>query len=128
MTLNVVCAIIIQNNKILAAKRSKNMPHPGFWEFPGGKIEDGENEKDCLIREIKEELNCIISNIKPIKSFTYSYPDKNIILKPFICQLKNQIPIATEHEQIKWLALNELNTVDWLPADIEIKNYIQRIL
>ena len=125
MTINVVCAIMINDNKILAAKRGHNMPHSGYWEFPGGKIEDGENEQDCLHREIKEELDCEINITKEIKSFTYKYADKTIVLKPFICRIKNTLPKAIEHETIEWLSLDELNLKKWLAADVEIKNYIQ---
>lgn len=124
MPIKVVCAIIIDHNRILAAKRSIEMPHPRYWEFPGGKIETGEKEEDCLLREIREELNCEIIIEKQIKSFTYSYPDKTIVLKPFICTLKNNPPTAIEHEKIKWLSIYELDKLKWLPADIEIKNFL----
>lgn len=124
ITVTVVCAIIIHNNKILAAKRSLNMPHPGYWEFPGGKIEEGENDIECLHREIMEELNCEIIVEKRIQNFECNFKDKKIVLLPFICKLKNNYPSAIEHDRIEWLSLQELNKHQWLPTDIEIINFL----
>lgn len=124
MRIRVCCAVIIHNNKILAAKRSKNMPHQGFWEFPGGKIEDGECERSCLHREIKEELACGINIHTQLPSFLHTYADKNIELIPFICTLSSQTPIPVEHEQITWLNATQLTQMNWLPADIQLAGYI----
>ncbi|WP_066630350.1 (deoxy)nucleoside triphosphate pyrophosphohydrolase [Labilibacter marinus] len=123
-TIDVVCAIIKHQNKILVAKRSKNMPHAGFWEFPGGKIEPNETAQQSLIREIKEELGCQIDIVKPLPLFPYQYPDKEVVLHPFICHLKNSLPRVIEHEEIEWFKLEEINDLQWLPADIPIKDYV----
>jgi 8-oxo-dGTP diphosphatase len=122
--LQVVCAIIIHQNKVLAAKRSTSMPHPGYWEFPGGKVEDGETPEECLHREIKEELKCRVKIQKSLPHFFYYYPNKEIEFIPFMCTLENTDPHPMEHEEIRWLNQNELEQVKWLPADIEIKDFL----
>ena len=73
MIIKVTCAIIVSNTKILAAKRSNTMPHSGYWEFPGGKIEDDELPEDCLIREIQEELDCTIEVNQQLPAFRISF-------------------------------------------------------
>ncbi len=125
MIIQVTCAIILQNNRFLAAKRSQSMPHSGFWEFPGGKIEGGESAEDCLIREIKEELSCKISLIKELPVFAHQFKDKHIELIPFLCNITNGIPVPIEHEEIRWLNQSELNTVKWLPADMAIIEFLE---
>ncbi len=126
--LYVTCAIIVKNNKILAAKRSLDMLHPGFWEFPGGKIEDKEKPEETITREIKEELNCDIEIQTQLPEFTHLYPDKIVTLIPFHCTLANNSnePLSLEHEEIQWLALSKLDTINWLEADIPIQKYIYK--
>ncbi len=124
-TIQVVCAVILQKNNILAAKRSEAMPHPGYWEFPGGKVEDGESEELSLKREILEELGCDIIIEKQLPSFPYQYPDKKVILIPFICKLNGENPTPKEHEQIAWFSLGELDQLNWLPADVPIAKYLR---
>lgn len=122
--IKVTCAIIINNNKIMAAKRSQLMPHAGFWEFPGGKMEDNESADKCLEREIREELQCDVIIQQQLKSFYYAYPDKQIELIPFVCTVNNNAIHPTEHEKIVWLKSFELNDLDWLAADIPIALYV----
>jgi 8-oxo-dGTP diphosphatase len=124
MKIKVTCAIIIHGNKVMAAKRSSTMPHPGYWEFPGGKVKDGELYEAGLKREITEELQCEVAVHKQIKTFNYCYPDKEIELIPFICTLKDQMPIPVEHDEICWVTKDELRKLNLLPADIPIANYI----
>ena len=124
MIIKVACAVIVNNNKILAAKRSEIMPHAGFWEFPGGKIEEGENAEDCLCREIAEELHCQVNVVEMLPSFQHEYSCKKIELIPFLCELNNGIPNPAEHEELCWLSKTELLNIKWLPADIPIAQYI----
>lgn len=118
--IKVICAIIIKEEKILAVQRSKNMNLPLKWEFPGGKLENNETEKECIIREIKEELNININPIKKLSSSLYSYPNINIELIPYISQYKSGELKLLEHEQFKWLTTNNLINLDWAEADIPI--------
>jgi 8-oxo-dGTP diphosphatase len=124
--LQVTCALIINpQNQILAAQRSQTMTLPLKWEFPGGKIEPGETAEDCLIREIKEELNIEIQIIKALPSNTHTYPKITIELIPFICEHTSGEILLKEHAQYSWLHKNELLALDWADADVPIvKHYL----
>ncbi|MBE7597694.1 (deoxy)nucleoside triphosphate pyrophosphohydrolase [Staphylococcus aureus] len=106
--INVVGAIIFSDNKILCAQRSEEMSLPLMWEFPGGKIEKNETEKEALIREIREEMKC----------------DLIVKLTTYKCTLNKELPTLTEHKSIEWLSINELDKLNWAPADIPAVNKI----
>lgn len=118
--LYVTCAIIQKENKILICQRSKEMKLPLKWEFPGGKIEEGESKKECLRREIKEELALDIEVLDPLKMVVYHYPDFSISLYPFLCNIISGELNVAEHAQVKWVHLSELDNYDWAEADIPI--------
>ena len=123
--LNVTCAIILKGDKILVTQRSEQMNLPSKWEFPGGKIERDENEEECILREIKEELNIDIQIITRLTPSVYRYPTFTINLIPFIARYLNGEIILAEHSDFKWLNKGELRNLDWAPADIPI---VQEIL
>src|SRR5438067_2370928 len=124
--LQVTCALITNNQaQVLAAQRSETMGLPLKWEFPGGKIEPEETAEDCLVREIKEELNIEISIIEALPSNTHTYPKITIELIPFICEHISGKIILKEHAQYRWLHKNELLALDWADADVPIvKHYL----
>ena len=127
--IKVTCALIVNNqNCILAAQRSQTMSLPLKWEFPGGKIEPDETAEDCLIREIKEELNIEIKIIHALPPNTHTYPKITIELIPFICEHINGEIILKEHAQFKWLQTNELLALDWADADVPIVNHYLNLL
>ena len=101
--IDVTCALIQNQGKILVVQRGKKMKLPLKWEFPGGKIEDGESEEDCLIREIKEELNIDIELIKRLTPSVYHYPDFSIQLIPYVANFLKGDLILLEHEQYLYL-------------------------
>ncbi len=106
---DVTCALIIDNqNRLFAAQRSSKMSLPLKWEFPGGKIELNESSEECLIREIKEELNIDIKIVENLPSNIYAYPSIVIQLIPFICRQIDGIITLKEHSNFKWLSTNEL--------------------
>jgi 8-oxo-dGTP diphosphatase len=116
---DVVGAVIINdNNEVLCALRSRKMSLPGFWEFPGGKIESGEDPKDALTREIKEELHCHISVGELIEDFTHEYPTIIVRLMTYYAKILEGNPIPHEHERLIWLPIDQLHTLIWAPADI----------
>lgn len=122
--IKVTCALIVNNqNCVLATQRSQTMNLPLKWEFPGGKIEPNETAEDCLIREIKEELNIEIKIIQSLPSNTHAYPKITIELIPFICGHINGEIILKEHAQFKWLHTDELLALDWADADVPIVNH-----
>jgi 8-oxo-dGTP diphosphatase len=118
--IEVCCAIIIEGYKILATRRSRGMHLAGFWEFPGGKIESGETAEECIIREIREELNIEISVEKQLKPVKHHYPEKSIRLIPFICKLKAGKITLTDHSEFRWLAKHEIFEVNWAAADLKV--------
>lgn len=125
-TINVTAAIIIQENKIFATQRGYG-EFKNSWEFPGGKIEEGEKAEEALIREIREELDVEIEVGELLENVEYDYPKFHLSMKCFICKIKSGQLVLKEHEAAKWLTKDQLDSVDWLPADrglIEkIRNY-----
>lgn len=121
----VTCAIIIQGGKVLLAKRSAFMDLAGKWEFPGGKIEEGESGEQCLLREIKEELGIQIEILAPLSPVNFSYPTKVIQLIPFTARWASGELRLAEHDQVEWYDQNQLNSLDLAPADIPIVHELQ---
>ena len=124
--LYVVAAIIKKDNKILATQRGYG-EFEGLWEFPGGKIEDGETKEEALIREIKEELNADIIVEKFALDLEWQYPNFYLYMSCFECVLESDIELL-EHMGARWLSLDELDSVEWIQADIKAVNYIKESL
>lgn len=123
----VTCALIFHHEKILTAQRSSKMDLPSLWEFPGGKVEAGESQTACIIREIKEELGIQIEVLERVGEFDYSYSEELAIrLIPFLAIWKSGEIILLEHEQISWVGKSDLNMLKWAPADIPIVQYLER--
>ncbi|MBP2001381.1 8-oxo-dGTP diphosphatase [Paenibacillus shirakamiensis] len=123
--IKVVGAVIVHEDKILCAQRGVNQSLPLKWEFPGGKIEDGETPQEALQREINEEMNCQVEIGNYVEDTTYEYDFGIVHLTTYYCRLIEGTPTLTEHAAIKWLSRAELNTLDWAPADIPA---IQKIM
>ncbi len=130
----VVAAVIKKDNKILATQRGYGDFKDG-WEFPGGKPEGNETKEEALKREIKEELNADISVDNYICTVEYDYPSFHLTMHTYFCSLiKDNIELLyhdeekLEHEAMKWLTIDEIDSVDWLGADIEIVNKLKEIL
>ena len=127
--IHVCCAIIEHNGKILAAQRGKHTSNAGKWEFPGGKTEAGETPRECIHREILEELSVSVSIVASLPLVTHEYPDKTICLHPFVCHYKGEEITAGEHQNIVWLKPEELSQLNWSEADIKVwKYYLQEYL
>jgi 8-oxo-dGTP diphosphatase len=118
--INVTCAIIQNEDKILVAQRNNHMDLPLKWEFPGGKVENGESEESCLIRELKEELNIDIQLLCRLTPRIYEYEKFTIRLIPFISKYLSGEIILAEHKKVLWMKENELRSLDWAAADIPI--------
>lgn len=118
--ISVTCAIIVKNDTLLACQRGPNSSHPYEWEFPGGKIEDGETPEECIIREIWEELRVEIEVIKPLEPIEYNYPKIAIKLFPFLCRITEGNPTPIEHHTIRWHRINMFSELKWSEADEKI--------
>ena len=115
--LQVTCAIIIQNKKILITQNSANSDHPFQWEFPGGKTKNGESYEQCIIREIQEELDIHIRVREALIAVEYNYGIKQIRLIPFICTIKNGDIKLNHHHQKDWVSIKQLPEIDFSEAD-----------
>lgn len=127
LPIQVVCAIIIEKDRVLCAQRAENMPLPLKWEFPGGKIEPGESAEDCLKREMKEELNLNISVTKRLKSNFHSYTEeKQIELIPFLANIEAGNLQVNEHKEVRWVPISGIESLDWAAADVPIVRQISK--
>jgi 8-oxo-dGTP diphosphatase len=119
--IRVTCAIIRnEENEILVVQRGENSDHPNKWEFPGGKLNSGETEEDCIIREIKEELSMDIVICYRLRNVEYDYGKKYILLIPFVCDTLDDLPLLTEHIAYKWLTPGKLLETDLSEADVVV--------
>ena len=118
-TIRVVAAIIIEKGKVLATQRGYGEFKDG-WEFRGGKIELGEIPEAAIVREIKEELDTEIEVVKLLDTVEYDYPQFHLSMDCFICKIKSGDLVLKEHEAAKWLTKENLDSVDWLPADLSL--------
>lgn len=124
----VVAAVIIdKDGKIFATQRGYGDFKDG-WEFPGGKIEDGESAQNALKREIKEELDSIIEVKDYLTTVEYDYPKFHLSMEVYIAHLVEGKLSLLEHEASKWLDKSELDNVSWLPADIEAVSALKKYL
>lgn len=126
-TLNVVAAIIHKDNKILATKRGYG-EFINQWEFPGGKIEENETKEEALIREIKEELNVEIEITNFALDLEYQYPTFYLKMSCYDCIIKKGTPKLLEHNDARWLSKDELDDVNWIPADIAVVDYLKETM
>ncbi len=125
-TVKVVAAIITKDNLIFATQRGYGDFKDG-WEFPGGKVEPGEKPEDAIVREIKEELGADIKVTGFLTTVEHDYPQFHLSMDCFWAELKDGAEMTLlEHEAAKWLAKDELDSVDWLPADVKVVESIRR--
>ncbi len=128
-TVRVVAALIKsadrQGDPVIFATQRGYGDYKDWWEFPGGKIENGESPQEALVREIREELNVTVNVEGCLTTVEYDYPAFHLSMDCFWCSLKEGRPTLLEHEAAKWLPLTDLRQVDWLPADILVVNAIE---
>ncbi|MRJ47207.1 (deoxy)nucleoside triphosphate pyrophosphohydrolase [Fundicoccus ignavus] len=126
--IKVVGAILIKEGRILCAQRGGEKSLPFLWEFPGGKIEQGESPHQALIRELSEELLIEVELEATIfDAVSYEYDFGVVNLTTIIGKLKSGEPVLTEHQEIRWLSPEELFEVEWAPADIPIVKQLSKM-
>ena len=123
-TIRVAAAIIKKDNAIFATQRGYG-DFKDYWEFPGGKIEPGESPEEALHREIMEELKVTVGVDAHLTRVEYDYPDFHLSMDCFLCHLESGELTLTEHEAARWLKAEELDEVDWLPADEAVVEMIR---
>lgn len=124
----VVGAVIYNEQKqILCALRAPEMSNGGLWEFPGGKIEEGEQPEESLVREIQEELGCTIAVGDQVADIHHEYEKVIVNLLTYKAYIVEGQPYPFEHAQLKWVPLQELSSLNWAPADIPTVERLNKI-
>ena len=121
--IEVVAAIIIKDGKLFATQRGYG-EWKDWWEFPGGKIEPGELPEDALKREIREELATEIEVGDLLTTVEYDYPKFHLTMHCYLCSIISGKLSLLEHKDARWLGMEDLNLVKWLPADVEVVNLL----
>jgi 8-oxo-dGTP diphosphatase len=118
--LRVVAGVVRRKERILAARRGPDMRHPGRWEFPGGKVREGESDRAALIRELREELGIDVEVHDFLAESLFQYPDQTVRLLGYWCDLGAQEPKCLEHDKVAWFNRLELSGLVWADADLPL--------
>ena len=123
-SIKVVAAVIIREGKVLCVQRDEHEKEYVSlkWEFPGGKVEDGESREEALVREIEEELAVEVHELQYLTTVEHSYPDFHLTMHAYTCVLKTGEVTLKEHVAAQWLAVEELDQLDWAAADVPLCN------
>jgi 8-oxo-dGTP diphosphatase len=126
--IQVVAAVIFQNDKVLSVQRTEHEKEYVSlkWEFPGGKVEVGESLEEALVREIREELSVDIEVSEFLMTVEHTYPDFHLTMHVFKCVLDQGEITLNEHVALKWLSLDELDQLDWAAADIPVVEFLMQ--
>lgn len=127
--LQVVCALILHHDRLLATRRDPKRAFPLKWEFPGGKLETGESPEDALHRELEEELELKVRILEALEPVHFRENGHCLDLIPFLCRPEQAHgPRPIDHIEIRWLGANELMKLDWAPADVPLLAGLPAIL
>lgn len=118
-TIEVVAAVIKKNDKVFITRRGYG-EFIDMWEFPGGKVEQGETQQEALKREIKEELELEIDKLEYLTTVEYDYSKFYLIMHCYICEICGGTLRLNAHNDAKWVDLEELNNQKWVPADVDV--------
>lgn len=124
------CALVDVDGRVLIAQRPQGKPMSGLWEFPGGKVEDGERPEDTLIRELREELGITVSDacLAPLAFASHSYPDFHLLMPLYVCRRWEGTVVATEGQQLAWVKPNRLRHYEMPPADVPLISHLMALL
>lgn len=122
--IEVVAAIIHDADGHIFATQRGYGDFKDFWEFPGGKMEPGENPEQALKREIWEELETRIVIERFVRTIEWDYPQFHLTMHCFWCRVESGALTLKEHEAARWLSTNQLDSVNWLPADLQLIKHL----
>ena len=130
IVLVVACALVDADGRVLIAQRPAGKPMAGLWEFPGGKVEDGEAPEQSLIRELKEELGIVVKEacLAPLTFASHVYPDFHLLMPLYVCRRWEGQIIATEGQTLAWVKPNRLRDYDMPPADVPLISHLMTLL
>jgi 8-oxo-dGTP diphosphatase len=124
------CALVDPDGRVLIAQRPEGKPMAGLWEFPGGKIENGETPEDTIIRELAEELGVTVTKpcLAPLTFASHNYREFHILMPLFVCRRWQGHPVAREFQQLKWVRPNRLRDHPMPPADEPLISHLVDLL
>lgn len=126
--IHVVAALILNGAGQVLAVKCPEHKHAGGWEFPGGKIEPGEASRDAVAREILEELGVRVEVDELLHTVEWDYPAFHLSMQCYPCRMRGGELRLNEHSEARWLSMAELNSVDWLPADVDVLPHAAKLL
>jgi 8-oxo-dGTP diphosphatase len=124
------CALVDADGRVLLAQRPAGKPMAGLWEFPGGKVEDGETPEQSLIRELQEELGIVVKEdcLAPLTFASHAYPDFHLLMPLYVCRRWEGQVAATEGQNLVWVRPNRLRDYDMPPADVPLISHLMALL
>ena len=130
IVLVVACALIDDDQRVLVAKRPAGKSLAGLWEFPGGKVDEGERPEEALIRELREELDIIVKEacLAPLTFASHTYPDFHLLMPLYVCRRWDGLISAKEGQQIAWIRPNRLRDFPMPPADEPLIAHLMALL
>ncbi len=130
LVLVAACALIDADGRVLIAQRPQGRPMAGLWEFPGGKVEPGEQPEQSLIRELKEELGIVVKRecLAPLTFASHGYPDFHLLMPLYVCRRWEGIVAAREAQKLKWVRPNDLRNYPMPPADEPLIPHLTTLL
>jgi len=130
LVLVAACALIDPDGRVLIAQRPPDKPMAGLWEFPGGKVEQGERPEDTLIRELNEELGIVVDEpcLAPLAFASHSYPDFHLLMPLYVCRRWQGMATAREHVRLAWVRPNRLREYPMPPADEPLIPHLSALL
>jgi len=126
--IEVAAAVLLEHNTVFAARRGNSGPLGGKWEFPGGKLEEGEDGCTAIVREIAEELKTRIEVVRPLITVSYQYPTFFVTMHAFLCRRLEGNLELTEHGASCWIGKEDLYSLDWSEADLPVVREVEKLL
>jgi len=130
LVLVAACALVDADGRVLIAQRPAGRPMAGLWEFPGGKVEEGERPEDTLIRELKEELGIVVDEacLAPLAFASHSYSDFHLLMPLYVCRRWQGTVMALEGQKLAWVRPNRLRDYPMPPADEPLVSHLMTLL